>query len=148
MRGWREYVRRELPGVGARPEREDEIVAELALQMEQAYGDAIVAGASDEEAMRRARSQFTDWKGLAREIERAEDRGARWWTGAAGDFRHAGRQLGRNPVFAAVAIVTLAFGIGANTAIFSIADALVLRGLPYREPDRLMAVETRRTGQP
>src|SRR6188472_3757079 len=98
-----EYVRAHLPATGARPERENEIVAELALQMEQAYGDAIAAGAPEEEAMRRARAPFTDWKGLAREIERAEDRGARWWTGSGADFRQAGRQLGRNPMFAAVA---------------------------------------------
>src|SRR6187455_1916673 len=112
MPDWREYVRRHLPAVGTAPERENEIVAELALQMEQAYSDAIASGAGEEEAERRARAQFTDWKGLAREIEHAESRGARWWTGAGADFRHAGRQLWRNPVFAAVAIVTLAFGIG------------------------------------
>ena len=148
MPDFREYVRAHLPATGARPERENEIVAELALQMEQAYGDAISAGVSDEEAMRRARAPFTDWKGLAREIERAEDRRARWWTGSGGDFRQAGGQLRRNSVFAAVAIVTLAFGIGANTAIFTIVDTLLLRGLPYREPDRLMAIETRRAQQP
>ena len=56
--------------------------------------------------------------------------------------------FGRNPVFAAIAVVTLAFGIGANTAIFTMVDALVLRGLPYRDPGRLMAIETRRAQQP
>jgi hypothetical protein len=148
MHDWREYVRRRLPVTGVRPERENEIVAELGLQMEQAHADAIASGASEQEALARATAQFADWKGLAREIERAEDRGARWWTGAGGDFRTAARQLWRNPLFAAVAIVTLAFGIGGNTAIFTIGDTLVLRGLPYREPGRLMAIETRRAGQP
>ncbi len=148
MPDWREYVRRHLPAVGARPERENEIVAELALQMEQAYSEAIAAGATEEEAKRRAEDQFADWKGLAREIESAEAPRARWWSGAGQDFRHAGRHLRRNPLFAAVAIVTLAFGIGANTAIFTMVDTLVLRGLPYREPDRLMAIETRRVQQP
>src|SRR5512133_3712151 len=148
MRDWRAHVRRNLPGVGARPERESEIVVELALQMEQAYTEAITAGATEEEAQRRAEAQFADWKGLAREIESAEAPRARWWSGAGQDFRHAGRHLRRNPLFAAVAIVTLAFGIGANTAIFTMVDTLVLRGLPYREPDRLMAIETRRVQQP
>ncbi len=148
MHDWSAYVRRHLPATGARPERENEIVAELALQMEQAYSDAIAGGAGEAEAVGRAQAQFTDWKGLAREIEVAEARGARWWTGSGADFRQAGRQFRRNPVFAAVAIVTLAFGIGGNTAIFTIVDTLLLRGLPYREPDRLMALETRRVQQP
>jgi hypothetical protein len=148
MRDWREHVRRHLPPVGAPPERENEIVAELALQLEQAYQDALAAGAPEDEALRRAQAQFNDWKGLAREIEHAETPGARWWSGAGQDMRFAARHMRRNPVFAAVAIVTLAFGIGANTAIFTIVDALLLRGLPYRDADRLMAIETRRVQQP
>jgi len=58
----------------------------------------------------------------------------------ASDIRYALRRLGRNPGFAAVAIVTLALGIGGNTAIFTIFDGILLRPLPFREPDRLVAV--------
>jgi putative ABC transport system permease protein len=148
MSDWREHVRRHLPATGVSPARESEIVAELALQMEQAYQEAIAAGTTEDEAAGRAKAQFSDWKSLAREIEHAEARGARWWSGAGHDLRYAGRHLRRNPLFAAVAVVTLAFGIGGNTAIFTIVDTLMLRGLPYREPDRLMAVETRRVQQP
>jgi predicted permease len=148
MPDWRQYVAARLPRLAVSPERENEIVAELALQMEQAYGEALAAGASEEEAARRAREQFSDWKALGREIETAAGPGARWWSGAGHDFRYAGRYFRRNPTFAAIAVVTLAFGIGGNTAVFTMVDTLLLRGLPYPGAARLMAVETRRAQQP
>ena len=56
------------------------------------------------------------------------------------DVRHAVRLLVRNPGFTAVACLTLALGIGANTAIFSVVDAALFRPLPYRDADRLSGV--------
>src|SRR5688572_8092414 len=60
------------------------------------------------------------------------------------DLRHGVRTLRRSPAFAALAILTLALGIGASTAIFSVVDAVVLRALPFDEHDRLLAVGTSR----
>ena len=62
------------------------------------------------------------------------------------DFRFAIRQLRRTPVFAAVTILTFALGIGANAAVFSVMNAVVLRFLPVEAPDRLVILHT--TKQP
>ena len=59
------------------------------------------------------------------------------------DLRYAVRALRRQPGFTVVAVLTLAIGIGANTAIFSVIDATLLRALPFREPERLMSVMLR-----
>ena len=64
------------------------------------------------------------------------------------DLRYALRFFRRNPLFTAIATLTLGFGIGGNTAIFTMVDALVLRALPYPAPGRLMAIETRKAQQP
>jgi putative ABC transport system permease protein len=153
MHDWQQYVRERLPRLTVGPERESEIVAELALQLDQAYSGALAAGAPDEDALRQARSQVRNWEDLAREINRAEHYVAppperRSLSGATADIRYALRFFRRNPTFAAIAVLTLAVGIGGNTAIFTLVDAVALRSLPYRDPGRLMAIETHKVRQP
>ena len=140
-------VRAHLPALHVSAVREAEIVAELAQQLEQTYQDAVAGGATESDAMARARTHLGDWERLAKRIEGEDERRGASMTGSAGDLRYALRFLWRNPVFTAVAIATLAFGIGGNTAVFTLVDTLLLHGLPYHAPERLMAIETRKSLQ-
>ena len=71
---------------------------------------------------------------------RGEARSAGWFEGLVFDVRYGARFLARRPGFAAAAVATLALGIGANTAIFSIVDAVVIKRLPYRDANRLVRI--------
>jgi predicted permease len=103
-------------------------------------------GLSPEEASRRARRAFGSVSGVREDTRDA--RGVRWVDDLGRDLRHAARQLLRSPGFTTVAVVTLALGIGATTAVFTVVDGVVFRRLPFADPDRLVVVwETdRRSG--
>jgi putative ABC transport system permease protein len=120
-----------------RPGRDDrELEQELRLHLELAAEDARRRGSAPERALRAARIHVG---GTAQAMEALRDqRGLPWLEDLARDVRHALRLLRRNPVFAGSAVVLLALGIGANTAIFSLLDAVMLRLLPVREAARLV----------
>lgn len=105
----------------------------------EAHADRLAGeGIAHDEALRRARREFGDplrWKECGREA-----RGLMWIYDLRADLQYAARQLRRSPVFATTAIVTLALGIGANTLAFSILHAVLVRDLPYPDPDRIVLV--------
>src|SRR5258708_8461672 len=133
MPDWRKYVGNHLPALHVSPERESEIIGELALQLEQAYSEALAAGLPDAEALQRARFQVGDWDQLAREINETERPAPKpeTFTGALHDVRHAFRFLRRNPLLATIASATLAFGSGATPATVPIVYAIAPRRLPH-----------------
>lgn len=106
-----------------------------------AKADRIARGEAPGDAEAAARREFGN-VGLVQEVSRDEwGRGGMWLERLAQDVRFALRMLRRAPGFATVSILTIALGIGATTAIFSVVDATLLHPLPYRDPERLVRIE-------
>jgi putative ABC transport system permease protein len=170
MVDWAAYVRGRLKLTGLDPAREAEVVEDVAQQLDDAYREAVAAGLSEADARLRAETHIADWDALAGELSasprlrqpavdrwsaRLDDRAiARGrftlWSRLGADVRYGIRLMLKTPGFSALAIVMLALGTGANAAVFSVVDAVILRS-PFERPEEIAQVtvtgaDGRRTG--
>jgi putative ABC transport system permease protein len=151
MPEWTPHLRPRLALLRLSPEREAEITEELSQHLDQRYEELRDGGVSDADARRLAIGELLDRHALADHMRslRQADVPPSITPGApprslladlGQDLRYAARTLRRQPAFAGTAILTLALGIGANSAMFALVDATLLRPLPFGDAGRLVMI--------
>jgi predicted permease len=159
MPEWDGEIRKRLAGLSLTGPREVELMEEVSAHLDDLYREGLARGLEPEESRRLALESLDqdEWQRGMRPLRQsqrpepiplgAEASGPRrLLAGLARDLRYGVRTLRNNPGFTAAAVLTLALGIGANTAIFSLVSATLLQSIPVRDPERLVQVTWDRGG--
>jgi predicted permease len=139
---WRRYL------AFWKPDVRRDVDDELRFHLEEREAELVAAGVTSPEAARQARAEFGDVDQVSAGLRDIDERilanraRTEWRSVMTDEIRHALRRLARHPAFTVPAILTLALGLGATTAIFTVLDAVILRPLPYANADRLVYIDT------
>ena len=150
MPDWSKEIRERLAGLALDPTRDASVVEEIGQHLDDRYAELIAGGASPPAARKSALYELGG-PALSRALADALPRpapsrvpppedGGGFLSGLGKDFRYGARRLRLEPMFSLVAILSLALGVGANTAIFQLLDAVRLRNLPVAQPEELYNV--------
>ena len=149
MHDWKAHVRERLNHLGLDPTAEADVVEELSQHLADRHRDLTARGLSADDALPQALRELDNHEALGRAIrlrkfaplEPVHDTSRSGWRGIPDDVTYAWRRLRHSPGFAVAAVLTVVLTVGANTAILSVADAVLFRPLPYTDGEQVAIIQ-------